>query len=57
MNLTVFMMPINRPQIMELGVNFINIKRVNFLYKRRFGSFFLVTCTQKNDVRTKKLYV
>jgi len=28
-----------------IGVNFINVKRVNFLYEPRFGSFFLVTCT------------
>jgi len=27
------------------GVNFINILRTNFLYERRFGSFFLVTFT------------
>jgi len=27
------------------GVNFINVKRANFSYKHRFGSFFLVTCT------------
>jgi hypothetical protein len=33
------------------GVNFINVKHANFSYKRRFGSFFLVTCTLKNDVR------
>ena len=26
-------------------VNFINVKRTNFLYERHFGSFFLVTCT------------
>ncbi len=34
-------------------VNFINILLTNFSYKRCFGSFFLVTCTYKNDVRTK----
>jgi len=27
------------------SVNFIKVKRANFLYKRRFGSFFPVTCT------------
>jgi len=35
----------------SLGVNFINILLTNFLYKRRFGSFFssymYVTCTWK----------
>jgi len=27
------------------GVNFINVKRANFSYEHRFGSFFPVTCT------------
>ncbi len=39
------------------GVNFINVKRANFSYERHFGSFFLVTCTKKNDVRTQNLYI
>jgi len=29
----------------QLGVNFVNVKRTNFLYECRFGSFFLVTCS------------
>jgi len=29
-------------------VNFINIKRTNFLYDRRFGSFYHVHVTRKN---------
>ncbi len=35
------------------GVNFISVKRTDFLHERRFGRFFLVTRTYKNDVRTK----
>ncbi len=38
-------------------VNFINVKSANFSYERRFGSFFLVTRTYKNDIRTKDLRV
>ncbi len=38
------------------GVNFINVFS-NFSYERCFGSFFLVTHTYKNDVRTKKARV
>jgi hypothetical protein len=33
----------NLPAFVLKGVNFINVKRANFLYERRFGSFFLVT--------------
>jgi len=29
------------------GVNFINVKRTNFLYKRSFGSFYYVHVTRK----------
>jgi hypothetical protein len=38
------------------GVNFINILRPYFCTKRRFGSFSLVTCPYKNNVRTKNSY-
>ncbi len=30
-----------------LGVNFINVKRTNFLYERCFGSFYYVHVTRK----------
>jgi len=30
------------------GVNFINILRTNFSYKRHFGSFFYVHVTREN---------
>jgi len=38
------------------GLNFINVLRAAFSYKRRFGSFFNVHVARKscqNDVRTK----
>ncbi len=34
-------------------VNFINILRTNFLYERRFGSFFYLHVTWENDVHMK----
>jgi len=37
-------------------VNFINIFCVRFSYKRRFGSFFLVTFWQKKHFRQKKAH-
>jgi hypothetical protein len=46
--------------ILEID-NFINVKRTNFLYERRFSSFFYVRVTRKsrrNDkFETKNLYV
>ena len=39
------------------GVNFINIIPVILSYEHHFSSFFLVSCTWKNDVRMKNLYV
>ncbi len=38
------------------GVNFINILRTNFSYKRRFGSFFYVQVTRENDVFVQKIW-
>jgi hypothetical protein len=29
------------------GVNFVNIKRTNFSYERRFGSFYYIHLTRK----------
>jgi len=33
--------------ILTLGVNFINVKRTNFSYEHRFGSFYYVHVTRK----------
>jgi len=39
----------------EYGVNFINVKRTNFLYKRHFGSFNYVHVTRKK-LSKQRLY-
>ncbi len=39
--------PWRRPRLRLSGVNFINVKRANFLYECHFGSFFYVHVTKK----------
>ncbi len=34
-------------KFMNIGVNFINVKRMPFLYEHHFGSFFYVHVTRK----------
>jgi hypothetical protein len=44
----------SRPPYLRLGVNFINVKRTNFSYERRFGSFYFyyVYVTRKKAAET-----
>jgi len=38
-------------------VNFINVKRTNFLYKRHFSMYMLLEKSCQNDVRTKNTHI
>jgi len=44
---SLFLVSAERRGVILLVVNFINIKRTIFLYKRRFGSFYYVHVTRK----------
>ncbi len=40
------------PIDVQSGVDFINVKRTNFLYERHFGSFYYVHVTRKKADKT-----